>query len=296
MIMLIVPTLAAVVATIAVADATRWPLATVLAVALLCGLLVAALTRAIASGPIRGWQSLVGRAAAALGVGVVVGELAALAVFAGSIDRQLDRQGAREAESAPAVVLASAELARARDARTALDDAVDQARLYRDDALVVARCEYHPTSACPQTRITGVPGAGPETRTAKDLLTDAQQELDHAVAVRERRASGLDNDIATAEQTLGAARDTSVAAADRGPGVRWVAMNDYSRTHPGVLLLRLIMTVVFALLTLLPLIVRLWRGQTTQDRHAAARAEVERAELQADAAVAVKRAELRAAA
>jgi hypothetical protein len=45
----------------------------------------------------------------------------------------------------------------------------------------------------------------------------------------------------------------------------------------------------------LPLILKLWRGQTSQDRGAAARAEVERAELDADTAIAVKRAEVRAA-
>jgi hypothetical protein len=42
-----------------------------------------------------------------------------------------------------------------------------------------------------------------------------------------------------------------------------------------------------------PLILGLWRGQTTHDRHAAARAERDRAELDADTAVAIKRAEVR---
>jgi hypothetical protein len=40
----------------------------------------------------------------------------------------------------------------------------------------------------------------------------------------------------------------------------------------------------------------LWRGETTYDRHAKARAERERAELEAETAIAVKRAEVRAAA
>jgi hypothetical protein len=38
---------------------------------------------------------------------------------------------------------------------------------------------------------------------------------------------------------------------------------------------------------------RLWRGETTQDRHASARADRERAELDADTAIAIKRAEVR---
>jgi hypothetical protein len=53
--------------------------------------------------------------------------------------------------------------------------------------------------------------------------------------------------------------------------------------------------VFFALLSLLPLIFKSWRGETTDDRGAAARAERDRAELLADTAIAVKRAEVRAA-
>ena len=49
----------------------------------------------------------------------------------------------------------------------------------------------------------------------------------------------------------------------------------------------------FALLYLLPLILRTWRGETTHDRHAAARTERERAELEAETAIAIKRAEVR---
>ncbi len=61
------------------------------------------------------------------------------------------------------------------------------------------------------------------------------------------------------------------------------------------MLLRLVTIAFFALLILLPLILKLWRGQTSHDRGAAARAEVERAEVEADTAIAVKRAEVRAA-
>jgi hypothetical protein len=49
------------------------------------------------------------------------------------------------------------------------------------------------------------------------------------------------------------------------------------------------------LLILLPLILKLWRGQTSHDRGAAARAEAESAEAEADTAIAVKRAEVRTA-
>jgi hypothetical protein len=288
--------LAWLVATLAVVASTGWPLPAIAPITLMFGLLVGAVTRAAASGVTRNWVGIVGRGAIAVAVGVVAGELAAMVLFGGSIDRSLDTDAARTAASTPAVAQASADLNRTRGARAALDAAVDQARGHRDEALVVARCEYNPTPACPQTRITGVPGAGPETRTANDLLADAQRELDNALATRDQRAPELDSQIAAGEQALTQARQAAVADADRGLGARWVAMHEYTMTSPGALLLRLATIAFFALLSLLPLILRLWRGETTHDRRAAARTERDRAELLADTAIAVKRAEVRAAA
>src|SRR5208337_2403571 len=90
-----------------------------------------------------------------------------------------------------------------------------------------------------------------------------------------------------------AARQSVVADAGRGLGARWVAMNELSSASPGTLVLRLLTIAFFALLYLLPLILRQWRGETTHDRHTTARADRERAELEADTAIAVKRAEVR---
>lgn len=286
--------LAWLVATFAVAGSTRWQVPAVLPMTLVFGVLVGALSRAVASGPSR--AGLLGRAAVAVAVGVVVGELAALVVFAGSIDRRLDEQAAHHADSTPAVAQSAAELQRVRDARSSLDDAVDQARAQRDEALVVARCEYHPTPACPQTHITGVPGVGPETRTANELLADAQRELDNAVAARQQQSGRLDAQIGDGAAQLARARQAAVAGADRGFGARWLALGDLCAANPGALLLRLITLAFCVLMNLLPLLLRMWRGETTHDRHAAARVERDRAEVAADTAIAVKRAEVRAAA
>lgn len=286
--------LAWLVATLAITGATSWPVLAILPFTLLFGLLVGVVIRAVATGPTR-WVGLVGRAVVAIAIGAVVGELAALVLFGSTIDRRLDAQTARDALSAPAVAQASADLDQTRGARTALDVAVERARAERDEALVVARCEYHPSPACPQTRITGVPGAGPETRTAKELLADAQREVDSAEAARDRGAPELDAKITNAEQWLAQARTTAIAGANHGLGTRWVVMNAYTFSNVGALLLRLFTLVFFALLSLLPLIFRSWRGETARDRGAAARAERERAELEADTAIAVKRAEVRAA-
>jgi hypothetical protein len=278
--------LAWLVSTLVIADATHASMAVIVPLTLLFGLLVGAVSWAVASGPTRGWSGVVGRGAVAVAVGAVVGELAAVMLFSGSIDRLLDERAGRSADATPAVAAASTELDRARQARTALDTAVDDAGRQRDDALVVARCEFHPSPACPQTHITGVPGAGPETRTATDFLADTQRQLDNALADRDRLAPALDSEIAAREQTLAQAGDNAMKDVDHGLGARWTAMNDHTFASAGAMLLRLATIAFFALLLLLPLILKLWRGQT---------GEVERAELQADAAIAVKRAEVRAA-
>lgn len=285
--------LAWLVAGAALAGSTSWPTAAVVAVSSMIGLLVGGLSRAIASGAIRG-AGVAGRAAVAIAVGLVVGELAAVVVFTGSIDRLLEERAARTAESTPAVAQAAADMDRIRTARAGLDDSVQQAVQRRRQALVVARCEFNPRPDCPQTYITGVPGAGPENRTANDFLADAQRALDTALAERDGRAPVLDAQIADSEQALAQARQAATAA-DRGLGARWVAMNDHTLANPSALALRLLVDGFFVPLGLLPLILRLWRGETSQDRGFAADVDRDRAELQADTAVAVKRAEVRAA-
>jgi peptidoglycan hydrolase-like protein with peptidoglycan-binding domain len=286
--------LALLVATLAITEATNVSIAVVVPLTLVFGLLVGAVSRAIASGPTRRRSGIAGRTAVAVVVGVVVGELAAVVLFSGPIDGVLDERAVRSAAAVPAVVAASADLDRAREARTALDTAVNDANRQRDEALVVARCEFNPSPACPQTHITGVPGAGPETRTATDFLADTQRQLDNAVANRDRTAPGLAAAIAARQQVLEQARTSAMKDVEHGLGARWMTMNDHTLTSVGALLLRLLTIAFFALLVLLPLILKLWRGQTSHDRGAAARAEIERAELEADTAIAVKRAEVRA--
>ncbi len=286
-------TLAWLVASLAIGESTPLPMPAIVALTLVFGLLVGAVTRGTAGGPRRGWPGTVGRATVAIAVGVVVGELAALVLFSDSIEHRLDQRAFATADSAPAVAKVSVSLRQSEAARFALDNAVEQARENQDKALVVARCEYNPTPACPQTRITGVPGAGAETRTANELLADAQHELDNALAARDRQAPELDAEVARDEQALAAARQSVVADAGRGLGARWVAMNELTSASAGTLVLRLLTIALFALLYLLPLILRQWRGETTHDRHTTARADRDRAELEADTAIAIKRAEVR---
>jgi hypothetical protein len=287
------------VTTLAVMPAVHMSALVVVPFTLVFALLVGATSRAVATGPTPGGA---GRGATAMAVvlvmalGGVVGEFASLALFSGSIDRVIQQQAARNAVSAPVVVQQSTNLQQMREARVALDQAVDAARAHRDEALVIARCEYHPSPACPQTRITGVPGSGPETRTANELLADSQQELDQAIAARDRRVPGLEDQINHGERALDEARQSAIADSDHGLGARWVAMQQLTSAGAGALALRLLTVGLFIAMGVLPLILRRWRGDTSHDRHAQARAERERAELEADTAIAVKRAEVRAAA
>jgi hypothetical protein len=287
--------LAWLVAALAVASSTDWPTAAVIPLTSVFGLLVAAVSRAISSGSARGRSGVVARSAVGIAVGVVVGELAAVVLFSGTISRLLDEQAAVRADGAPAVARAAAELEQTRAARAGLDDAVARALQLRDEALVVARCEYNPSPGCPQTHITGMPGAGPENRTANDFLADATRQLDTATAERDRRAPALDAEIAADGQAVAQARAGASADADPGLGARWSAMNDHTFADSAAMLLRLLTIAFLVLVYLLPLILKAWRGETTHDRGAAARTERERAEQAADTAIAVKRAEVRAA-
>jgi Domain of unknown function (DUF4407) len=282
------------VTTLAVMQAARLSVLAVAPFTLAFALLVGAISRTTATGLTRGAAR---RGAVAVGVVLcaMAGEFASLALLSGPIDHHLQQQVVRNAVSDPAVVQASSSLQRMRDARVALDHAVDVARTHRDEALVIARCEYHPTPACPQTRITGVPGSGPETRTANQILADSQRELDDAVADRDRRVPDLDAHIVDDERLLTDSRQGADADANHGLGARWVAMQQLTSISTSILILQLLTVGFFAFLALLPMILRLWRGETTHDRHAQARAERERAELTAETAIAVKRAEMRAA-
>jgi uncharacterized protein DUF4407 len=282
------------VTTLGVMPATRLSVFAVVPFTLVFALLVGAITRTTATGPNHGAAKR-GTVAVGLILCAVAGEFGSLAILSGPVDRHLQQQAVRNAASAPAVVQASSSLQRMRDARAVLDHTVDVARTHRDEALVVARCEYHPTPACPQTRITGVPGSGPETRTANQILADSQREVDDTVAARDYRAPDLDAQIIDDERVLSESRQAASADADRGLGARWVAMQKLTSISTSILILQLLTVGFFAFLALLPAILRLWRGETSHDRHAQARAERERAELTADTAVAVKRAEVRAA-
>ncbi|WP_107653536.1 DUF4407 domain-containing protein [Nocardia suismassiliense] len=281
------------VAALALASTGTWALLAVIPVALLVAVLAGAIARAVATARPSGEPDRLGLLAR-IGVAVLVGgllaELAATVVFGGSVDRTLDERAQRSVASAPRVVAAAAELDKARADRTALDQSIAKAQADLDRSLVIARCEFNPTPECPQTRITNVPGRGPEAQTANDMLDDARRQL----AAAQGRADALDQRIADDEKAVAAAESAAFADADRGLGARWLAMNDYTTHHAGALPLRILTIIAVVALALLPLVLRWWRGQTSFDRRVAYLEVQARAEQEADTAIALKRAEVRA--
>ncbi|EUA37727.1 hypothetical protein I549_3380 [Mycobacterium avium subsp. avium 2285 (R)] len=274
------------------AAAGRWPLPALVPATLVFGLLVGAIVRGTAA-PAAGANRPVARGAVAAAVGVVVGELAALVILSGPIDQRLDEQASRTADSAPAVVTASATLRQAEEARAALDGAVAQARDRQDRALVVARCEYHPTPGCPQTRITGVPGPGPETRTANELLADAQRELDEALAARDSRAPELDAAVSRAQRAVADARRAAMADAGRAGRALDRDERRHRRQRRSIDLAAVDDRGLRAAVPDAPDPGAVARGDESRSPRRGARARRERAELDADTAIAIKRAEVR---
>ncbi|WP_063048449.1 DUF4407 domain-containing protein [Nocardia arthritidis] len=287
-VVLLFATISGVVAALAAASA--WPWWAAAAVGIVVGALTGALARALATarpsgGPDR--LGLIARFAVAVLAGGLLAELAAIVLFSGSVDRVLDEKAQRSLDSAPRVVAAQAELDRAKTDRAALEQAIGMAQNDIDHALVIARCEFNPAPECPRTRITGVPGRGPEARTAEAMLDDARKQL----ATAQGRVDAADRRIDADQDALSAARTAAFDDTDRGLGARWQAMNDY--TVHEALPLRVLTIVAFVALALLPLVLRWWRGETSFDRHNAARTVHDRAEREADAAIAVKQAEVR---
>ncbi|MBF6263927.1 DUF4407 domain-containing protein [Nocardia farcinica] len=276
------------------AAARAWPLAAAIAVGAVLAAAALLVGRALATprvGPAPDRFGVAGRATAAVLIGVLVAEAATTLLFTAGVDRVLDEKAHAAAESAPAVRAARAGYERAVADRAGLDRTIAEAKAETDRALVTARCEYNPAPQCPPTRITGVPGDGPEHRTAQEMLAEARARL----AAAEARVPGLDARVAEAEKSTAAALSDAHTAGDRGVGARWAAMHDHTTDSMGALLPRLATLLACLLLALLPLLLRWWRGVTSVDRHAAARAVIDEADRDAEAAIAVTRANLRAA-
>ena len=227
LIVLLAGLLAWLVATVAVAGSTTVSVALIAPFTLVVGLLVGAIARTLAGGRPTRWYGLLGRGLIALFIGVVLGELAAIGIFSGAVDRELDQQAVERTAGAPAVVLATDNLDNLRTARSGLDKAVDDARVHMNEAFIRANCEFNPQPTCPPG-ITGVPGSGPQTRSANEIYLDAKDALALAESNRDQQVASLDAEIAQGATALAAAKAAAPSDVDRGLSGRWTAMHDYT--------------------------------------------------------------------
>jgi len=277
----------------AAASAPMWPVAVVVTVAAgvtaVAGVIARAQVSSPGTAPRRLW--FIGRVLLALVLGLFLGEAATVVANEAAVDRVLDEKSHIAAESTPGVIDARAALERAVTERTTLERTITEAGADADRALVTARCEFNPTEQCPPTRITGVPGDGPEHRTARAMLDDARARL----AAAHARVPGLDQRVTDAEQNLTIAYSAADRAGDRGLGARWAAVHEHSTASAATLLPRLAALLAGLLIALLPLLARSRLGVTSLDRRAAARAAMDEAERDAETAIVVQRARLRAA-
>ncbi|UFS94623.1 DUF4407 domain-containing protein [Nocardia huaxiensis] len=276
--------------------AADWPLLAVVATAVIATLLVGAVSRVLATAATpardesqRARAEFAGRIAVAVAAGVLTAELACTVLFGGTIDRKLDETAQRGIESAPSVVTAQAELDQAKNNRTALDQAITKAQNDVDQALIVARCEFSAAPECSPLRMTGVPGRGPEERTANQMLEDARTRL----SAEQAKIGGLDQAVTDKDKALTDIRAAAYTEGDRGLGARWVAMNGYTTDHAGAFVLRFATALLMIVLALLPLLLRRWRGETSFDREVATRTAAGRIEHAAATAIAIKQAEVR---
>ncbi|MFF3568288.1 DUF4407 domain-containing protein [Nocardia jiangxiensis] len=277
--------------------AAQWAAILVIIATVFTVLLIGTISRALATAPLPGrggsrirfGGGLIGRIVVAVLAGAVVAELASTVLLGGTIDRRLGDYARHDAESAASVVTARNALDQAKSDRDTLNRTITGAQSDIQQALIIARCEYNPTPQCPQNKITGIPGQGPETRTDNSMLDDARTRL----AAAQSQVQPTQDRVDQRQQALDQARAAAVGTGDRGLGARWIALNGYTFGHAGAFLLRLATLVITVMLTLLPLLSRRWRGETTFDRRISARAVADRAEQDAEAAIAVKRAEVR---
>ncbi|MEU1206564.1 DUF4407 domain-containing protein [Nocardia sp. NPDC005825] len=282
--------------TAAATGAAGWPALGVVAIALIATLLVGALSRALATAATpdrradrRAVAEFAGRIAVAVLAGVVVAELACTLLFSGTVHRLLDENAQHAVESAPAVVTARTDLDQAKAARGALEQQIIKAQNDVATALKIARCEINPAQDCDGIPRTGVPGRGPEERTANQMLDDARNQL----TAERNKVAGLDDKVTAQDKALADARKAAYTDGDRGLGARWVAMNDYTTGHFGGFILRFAVALLLITLALLPLLLRWWRGETAFDRSVAVSTETDRIDQAAATAIAVKQAEVR---
>ncbi|WP_306744291.1 DUF4407 domain-containing protein [Saccharothrix yanglingensis] len=250
------------------------------------GLFVLLFDRAIAAkvvdpgeDKLRSRSSYVVRVICAVLIGFIVAELGALAIFHEDVERTMGNTTAKQVEEARRLVVGADGAPSERQAklegleadRAALDTRVADAQKAFDDASRLAACELDPRGCddlLAQGRITGRAGEGDKTALLNQERDAARTALESATAERSKQAPGLDRDISDLRTAVNTDLDEAQRSAESAKSVpaRWRAMLEFTTKDPNGRLMHLMLIVFGILLDMIPLLIKMWRGQTDYDR------------------------------
>ncbi|SER98142.1 DUF4407 domain-containing protein [Lentzea albida] len=225
-------------------------------------------------------------------LGFIIAEAGAMAFFRDDIERTMRDTISRQVQDSAVGVLGT------QDAPTARAAALDEMRGQRDklqndltaaeakaaEAGRIAVCEREPDGCDDLVRagkVTGKRGEGDKTRLRDAEKAAAEAERDKARQEWETKGKPLDPKISELEKKLAEEVGvvTTAAQASQGMPARWRAMLDFTRKDPAAAFLHLLIVVFCVLLDLVPLLLKIWRGQTGYDMNVVASRNLTRARL-----------------
>lgn len=268
------------------------------------GLFVAAFDRAISAKAIdpgrnKGLSatSYVVRGLVACMLGFIIAELGAMAIFRDDIERTMRDTISAQVNTSAGLITGTednptgrkAELNDLRERRARLDTNLSGAQSRADDARRIAACEREP-AGCEDLieagKVTGARGEGDKTKVRDQEAAAAEAGLARARNEWNTQAGPLDTKIADLDRKLAAEIGVATAAAQASEGVpaRWRAMLDFTRNDPAGALIHAMIVAFCVLLDLIPLLLKILRGETAYDMTVVAGKNLHRARLDREAA------------
>jgi len=212
-------------------------------------------------------------------IGLAIAETASLAVFADPIRRTMEDNVQRTIGDSRQIIYGedgkpsnrSAKVAELEQRRKDLLTAVDTAQADLERKKHIAECERRP-AGCPRELIdngtvSGVAGEGEKTRIRDQEAQAAVSVLAQATTRRDAEVPGLNDQITAlnAELNKAAADAEALAQKERGFDARWRAMHQYTMSSLSALSIRGVLALLLVFIDLIPLLLKLLRGETAHD-------------------------------
>lgn len=247
--------------------------------ALFIGIFDRAISAKIIDPDVPAWRGRAGfvvRAVFTVVLGVMIAETAALSIFAPSIQRTLDDNIQEQIDRSQNAVNGAAGEPTSRQRqleelvrrRTELDTAVTTAQQELVTATTRAACERNPGPQCAGVPVTGDAGTGPESRERDRQEAEARAASTRAQTALTEQAPDLDTAIADLRRNIDEARRIAEqnARSETGVDARWAAMHEYTFASAAALSLRLGLAAALIFLDMVPLLLKVLRGQSGHDR------------------------------